>query len=75
MKDVALPDFISSMTATQLLVCQTNGRSRNGEPHLLSTALNAFRDRQCADHNNLIVETPINQRQSAPLRCTSGAQK
>ena len=70
MKDVALPAFTSSMSATQDLVRQINGHSGDDEPHLLSAALNAFRDYQCPDYDsNPSTETPISQRQLDEAAC------
>ena len=70
MEDVALPAYISSMSATQELVRQTNGRSRDDEPDLLMAALNTFRDHHCPDYDiNPNDETPLRQRQLDEAAC------
>lgn len=70
MEDAALPAFVSSLSATQELVRQTNGLPRNAKPYLLTTAPNAYRDRQCPDYNiSPSIESPISQRQRDEAAC------
>ena len=47
MEDVALPAYIFSMSATQALVCQINGRTRAGITTPLLAVLHTFANRQC----------------------------
>ena len=64
MEDVALPVYIF-MSATQSLVCQINGRTRDGISGLLLTALPTFTEHQCpdVDLNALNDAARISQRQ------------
>ena len=64
MEDVALPAYIS-MSATQRLICQINGRTRDGISALLVAALYTFAECQCpdVDLNTLNDATRISPRQ------------
>lgn len=63
-EDVALPAFISSMSATQELVGQITSRSNDDGPTLLAPALTAFIDLiRPQDAQDFSAESPLQQRQ------------
>ncbi len=63
MEDVALPAFISSMSATQELVSQIACRSHNDGSALLASGLTTFTDLiRPQDVQNFSAESPLQQR-------------
>ena len=73
-EDVALSAYISSMSATQGLVCQISSRTHDGISTPLLAALHTFAERQCPDVDfNALNYTARMSSWSATIRYTVAA--